>query len=73
MNSQTYKKIQDKATYLRFIHSKGKLENLELFDEPYKLALNILDCSHLEPDMCAVYLGINPETVKQVRSALGVN
>jgi hypothetical protein len=44
-----------------------------LFDEPYKLALKILDYGDLEDNLVAKELGINKQTVMQVRSALGVN
>ena len=72
MNRSTYEKIQRNADYLRRIHADGKLENSELFDEPFKLALKILDCGNLDDRKCAQELGINLETVKQVRSALGI-
>jgi hypothetical protein len=69
----TYEKIEANAAYLKKIHAKGHIENLHLFDEPYKLALKILDYGDLEDNLVAKELGINKQTVMQVRSALGVN
>jgi hypothetical protein len=72
MYKGTYQKIEKNATYLKRICAQGKLENFELFDEPYKMAIEVLNCSHMDEESCARHLGINKETVKQVRSALGV-
>ena len=71
MYKETFKKIQHKAAYLKRIHDNKELQNLELFDEPYKLAIKILDCDHLDDAEAAQYLEIHLSTVKQVRSALG--
>lgn len=72
MYEGTYKKIAENASYLKRIHGKGNIENLELFDEPFKLALNVLDCHSMSDRDCAKHLGRNLETIKQVRSALRV-
>lgn len=72
MYEGTYRKIAENASYLRRIHAKGNIENLELFDEPFKLALNVLDCHSMSNQDCAKYLSKNAETIKQVRSALGI-
>lgn len=72
MYQGTYKKIEENANYLKRIHAKGSLENLELFDEPFKLAIAVLDCRGMSDRDCAKCLSKNLETVKQVRSALGV-
>lgn len=72
MYEGTYRKISENANYLKQLHSKGNIENLELFDEPFKLALNVLDCHSMSDRDCAKHLGKNLETIKQVRSALGV-
>jgi predicted DNA-binding protein (UPF0251 family) len=69
----TYDKIETNAAYLKKIHAKGNIENLHLFDEPYKLALKLWDYGDLEDNLVAKELGINKQTVMQVRSALGVN
>lgn len=61
------------AAYLKKIHAKGHIENLHLFDKPYKLALKILDYGDLEEQLVAKELGINKQTVMQILSALGVN
>lgn len=72
MYEGTYRKIAENATYLKRLHGKGNIENLELFDEPFKLALSVLDCHSTSDRDCAKYLGKNLETIKQVRSALGI-
>jgi hypothetical protein len=72
MYEGTYRKIAENASYLRRIHAQGNIENLELFDEPFKLALKVLDCSSMNDRDCAKYLDKNLETIKQVRSALGI-
>ena len=72
MYEGTYRKIAENASYLRRIHAKENIENLELFDEPFKLALNVLDCHSMSNQNCAKYLGRNAETIKQVQSALGI-
>lgn len=73
MYKGTYDKIERNALLLRKLHASGRIENLELFDEPYKLALKILDCSNLDEHLTAKQLRLHKETVKQIRSALGVN
>jgi hypothetical protein len=50
----TYDKIETNAAYLKKIHAKGPIENLHLFDEPYKLALKILDYGDLEDNLVAI-------------------
>ena len=72
MYEGTYRKIAENASYLKRIHEKGNIENFELFDEPFKLAIKILDCHSMSDQDCAKYLGKNLETIKQVRSALGI-
>lgn len=72
MYEGTYRKIAENANYLKKIHAEKKLENFELFDEPFKLAIKILDCGAMSDRACAQYLGKNLETIKQMRSALGV-
>jgi hypothetical protein len=41
MYEGTYRKISENASYLKRIHEKGNIENFELFDEPFKLAIVI--------------------------------
>ncbi len=72
MYEGTYRKISENASYLKRIHEKGDIENFELFDEPFKLAIRILDCDSMSDRECAKHLGKNIETVKQIRSALGI-
>lgn len=72
MYEGTYRKIAENASYLIRIHSKGSIENLELFDEPFKLAISVLDCYSMSDEDCAKAIGKNISTVKQVRSALGI-
>jgi len=72
MYEGTYRKISENASYLKRIHEKGNIENFELFDEPFKLAIKILDCDSMSDRECAKYLGKNIETIKQTRSALGI-
>jgi len=73
MYKGTYLKIQSQADYLKKIHAQNSMQNLDLFDEPYKLALDILDCQDLSVESCAAKLGIHEATVKQVRSALNIS
>lgn len=73
MYKGTYDKIERNALLLRKLHAQGNIQNIELFDEPYKLALKVLDCKNLDEHLTAKELGLNKETVKQIRSALGVN
>jgi hypothetical protein len=47
MYEGTYRKIAENASYLRRIHSKGNIKNLDFFDELFKLALKVLDCSSM--------------------------
>ena len=68
----TYDKIQANANLLKKLHAQGNIQNLELFDEPYKLALSILDYKSQSDKEVADALGLNKETVKQARSALGI-
>ena len=68
----TYDKIEANASYLKKIHAEGRLENFELFDEPFKTAIQILDCGNMDHQQASQYLGISTETVKQVRRALGI-
>jgi len=73
MYKGTYLKIQSQASYLKKIHAQENIQNLNLFDEPYKLALDILDCQNLSIESCAAKLGIHEATVKQVRNALNIS
>ena len=68
----TYDKIQANANLLKRLHAQGNIQNLELFDEPYKLALSILDYQNQSNEDVVYILGLNKETVKQTRSALGI-
>lgn len=72
MYEGTYLKIQAHANCLKKIHAQGNIQNFDLFDEPYKLALNILDCQNLSIEGCAAKLGIHEATVKQARKALNI-
>jgi hypothetical protein len=72
MNKTTFDKIRDNAALLRKFHESGIYENYQLFDEPYKLAIEILTWQQLDEKALAAKIGINVQTVKQVRSALGI-
>lgn len=72
MNRVTFSKINLAADRLHKIH-----DNLEqykfiipLLDEPYQLALQILKYPELDDREVAAQVGINWQTVKQIRRAL---
>lgn len=72
MNRTTFSKISLAADRLHKIH-----ENLEqykfiipLLDEPYQLALQILKFPELDDREVAAQVGVNWQTVKQIRRAL---
>lgn len=72
MNRTTFSKINLAADRLHKIH-----ENLAeykfiipLLDEPYQLALQILKYPELDDREVAAQVGINWQTVKQIRRAL---
>lgn len=78
MNTRTFKKIEQQAETLKNLYrvSLCPVEEIfcfELFDEPYKMALRVLECDSADDFDTAWALGLNEETVKQVRRALGVN
>lgn len=42
MNKTTFDKIRENSATLHKIYGNGKYENYELFDEPFKLAIEVL-------------------------------
>jgi hypothetical protein len=69
MNKTTYYKIREKRKLLLALaHQPNELE--ELFDEPYRLALDILRCPLKDPHKIAKELELNWQTIKQILSAL---
>ncbi len=72
MNKTTYDKIRDNASLLHEVYARGKYENYELFDEPFKLAIEVLTWQQLDDRVLADKIGISWHTVKQVRQALGI-
>lgn len=72
MNRTTFDKIRDNAASLHKIYGAGKYENYELFDEPYKLAIEVLTWQQLDDKVLANKIGISWHTVKQIRQALGI-
>ncbi|MEG4327902.1 hypothetical protein [Microcoleus sp. herbarium5] len=72
MNKTTYDKIKDKARLIHTVYEVGNYENYELFDEPYKLAIEVLTWQQLDDQVLADKIGISRHTVKQVRQALGI-
>ncbi len=72
MNKTTYEKIKDNSALLHKIYEIGKYENYELFDEPYKLAIEVLTWQQLDEKVLAAKIGISWHTVKQIRRALGI-
>jgi hypothetical protein len=76
MYSGTYQKIESQRSLLLRLHGSHGVNILtmptfELFDEPYKLALRVL-CAPADDLAASRQLGVHLETVKQVRSALGI-
>jgi hypothetical protein len=72
MNKTTYEKIKDHASLLHKVYSSGDYRNYELFDEPFKLAIEVLTWQQLDDQTLANKIGISHHTVKQVRQALGI-
>jgi hypothetical protein len=70
MNNTTFQKIRMKSNYLKRIFAAGNYQNYELFDQPYKLAIRVLECGSMSDDAAATYLNLNVNTVSQVRRAL---
>lgn len=73
MNKTTFQKIQDNAGLIHKIFETGNYTNAALFDEPYLLALEVLTYQHLDDKALAAKIGVSWHTIKQVRSALGIN
>ncbi len=53
MNKTTFNKIKDNSTLLHKIYEDGEYKNYELFDEPYKLAIEILTWQQLDDKVLA--------------------
>lgn len=70
----TTDKINANRYLLKKIHAKKRdyLEVIPLLDEPYQLALKILDYPGSDDKSIASELGVNWQTVKQIRKALEI-
>ena len=73
MNRTTIQKIKDNAALLHTIFETGNYANAALFDEPYLLAFQVLTYQHLNDNALAAKIYISSHTIKQVRTALGIN
>lgn len=74
MNSVTYTKIFSAADKLWKIHENSEQYHfvIDLLDEPFKLALSIMKYPELSDYECAQSIGVNWQTVTQIRRALGI-
>ncbi|MBW4648928.1 MAG: hypothetical protein KME06_09520 [Kastovskya adunca ATA6-11-RM4] len=73
MNKSTASKIRLASDRLQFIHQNIKSYQvvIPLLDEPYQLALSVMDFDEEEdPREVAKVLGLNWQTVVQIRRAL---
>ncbi|MCC3508305.1 MAG: hypothetical protein JGK30_07845 [Microcoleus sp. PH2017_40_RAT_O_B] len=73
MNKTTFDKIRENSATLHKIYGNGKYENYELFDEPFKLAIEVLTWQQLDNQVLADKIGIHVQTVKQIKTALGIS
>lgn len=73
MNRSTEEKISSQAHLLWEIFRDGKSKHLyHLFDEPYQLALAIMDFpSSASDETIATVLGINTHTAHRIRYLIG--